>query len=158
MTQYISVISAQQPLRKMRLLITSIKLTESPDMKSADLLEEKKGITIQREILIFSLSDISGLDQHSHPHQDEDIKDCPDVAVVTTFDTVLRNSCSIVYKKNCSVQSLAVHDEETSSGNYKTKCQGRDGGQLENILFISQICFNLIPLIILKSSLPNPSP
>ena len=80
--------------------------------------------------------DISGPAGHQHPHEDEQRKDCLGKAVVNSFDTVLKNSCSIVYKKNCSIQSWTVHEEncsdhdscdgrETPNRNFKVKCQGR---------------------------------
>ena len=90
---------------------------------------------------MFSFLDISEVDQH--PHHDEGRKDCPDVPLVTSFDTVLKNSCSVVYKKNCSIQNLTLYEEERcsnhypcsgrSSDNYKIKCQGGERCKLENI-------------------------
>ena len=98
----------------------------------------------ERDFNILLLLDISEVEQHKH-HPQEDCQSS--VPVVTSFDTELRNSCSIVYKKNCSIQNMTVYNTyeeercsnhypckgiETANGNYKTKCQGRDGGQLEN--------------------------
>ena len=84
---------------------------------------------------MFSRLDISQTPGHQHPHEDEINRDCPGMAVVSSFDTVLKNSCSIVYKKNCSIHNLTVHEEkcsdhsscdgrETPRTNYKVECQG----------------------------------
>ena len=87
---------------------------------------------MERVFNIILLLDTSEEHQHHHPPQEDCLTDVP------AFDTELRNSCSIVYKNNCSIQNLTVYNTyeeerctdpceglEKSSRNYETKCQER---------------------------------